>query len=100
VRELVNVTQDVSLLDPSTSTPATPRSRASTCVPEPGWPTAGRRAEAPEPRQAQQRQEQIQARPAQAAMIKARALTIDQLVEKYTRPAQGAISHDRTDPDA
>jgi hypothetical protein len=25
-------------------------------------------------------------------------LTIDQLVEKYTRPAQGAISHDRTDP--
>jgi hypothetical protein len=25
-------------------------------------------------------------------------LAIDQLVEKYTRPAQGAISHDRTDP--
>ncbi len=27
-------------------------------------------------------------------------LTPEQLVEKYTRPAQGAISHDRTYPDA
>jgi hypothetical protein len=26
-------------------------------------------------------------------------LAIDQLAEKYIRPAKGAISHDRTDPD-
>lgn len=75
VRELVNITQDQSLLDPFDFDVAIPEMARIGQVPE-AWMAdaqaiaAKRKGRA----QAQQRQEQIQAAPAQAAMIKARAV--------------------------
>jgi len=75
VRELVNVTQDVSLLDPFDFDTATPEIARINNVPE-AWMADQQSIAAKRKNRAaaQQRQEQIQAAPAQAAMIKARAV--------------------------
>jgi hypothetical protein len=75
VRELVNITQDQSLLDPFDFDTAIPEIAQIQNTPErwmanPQAMAQKRKARA----QAQQRQEQIQAAPAQAAIIKARAV--------------------------
>jgi hypothetical protein len=75
VRELVNVTQDTSLLDPFDFDAAIPEISRINNVPEawmadPQQIAVKRKSRAA----AQQRQEQIQAAPAQAAIIKARAV--------------------------
>jgi len=75
MRELVNITQDTSILDPFNFEAATPAIARINNVPE-AWMAddqqiaAKRKARAAQ----QQRQEQIQAAPAQAAIIKARAV--------------------------
>jgi hypothetical protein len=75
VRELVNVTQDVSLLDPFDFDTATPEIARINNVPE-AWMADGRAIAVKRQNRAkqQQKQEQIQAAPAAAAMIKARAV--------------------------
>lgn len=75
VRELVNVTQDPSLLDPFDFDTATPEIARINNVPE-AWMADDAKIAAKRKNRAaaQQRQEQIQAAPAQAAIIKARAV--------------------------
>lgn len=75
VRELVNVTQDASLLDPFNFPVAIPEIARINNTPEAWMDDAQGIAAKQKNRQAaQQRQEQIQAAPAQAAIIKARAV--------------------------
>jgi len=75
VRELVNVTQDQSLLDPFDFMTAIPEIARINNTPE-IWMADGQAIAAKQKARAQQaqRQEQIQAAPAEAAMIKARAV--------------------------
>ena len=75
VRELVNVTQDQSLLDPFDFPTAIPEIARINNTPE-AWMSDARsmQAKAQARAKAMQRQEQIQAAPAQAAIIKARAV--------------------------
>jgi hypothetical protein len=75
VRELVNITQDQSLLDPFNFKVAIPAISRINNVPE-QWmdDDQGMAQKAKARAAAQQRQESIQAAPAQAAMIKARAV--------------------------
>jgi hypothetical protein len=75
LREMVNVTQDQSLLDPLNFAVAIPEIARIQNVPE-RWMADEKQiaAKGKARAQAQQRQEQIQAAPAQAAMIKARAV--------------------------
>jgi hypothetical protein len=75
VRELVNITQDMSLLDPFDFDTAIPAISQINNVPE-LWMSDGQKiAQKRQARaQQQQKQEQIQAAPAQAAIIKARAV--------------------------
>jgi hypothetical protein len=84
VRELVNITQDMSLLDPFDFDTAIPEISRINNVPE-AWMADAQSIAAKRKNRAaaQQRQEQIQAAPAQAAMIKARA------VAAQAGPAQG-----------
>ena len=74
VKELVNITQDMSLLDPFDFPVAIPEIAQIQNVPE-RWMADPQKqqAKAKSRAQAQQRQEQIQAMPAQAAMLKAQA---------------------------
>jgi hypothetical protein len=75
VRELVNVTQDQSLLDPFNFPVAIPEIARINNTPEAWMDDAKGMANKAKARaQAQSRQEQIQAAPAQAAIIKARAV--------------------------
>ena len=75
VRELVNVTQDASLLDPFDFGTAIPEIARINSTPEIWMADQQQIAQKQKARaQAQQRQEQIQAAPAQAAIIKARAV--------------------------
>jgi Bacteriophage head to tail connecting protein len=74
VKELVNVTQDMSLLDPFDFPVAIPEIAQIQSVPERWMADAAKQAAKAKARaQNQQRQEQIQAMPAQAAMLKAQA---------------------------
>jgi hypothetical protein len=75
VRELVNITQDMSLLDPFDFDTATPEIARINNVPE-RWMADDDKIAAKRQNRAkqQQKQEAIQAAPAQAAMIKARAV--------------------------
>jgi len=75
VRELVNVTQDQSLLDPFDFDTATPEIAQINNVPE-RWMSDGQAIANKRKARAQQqaKQQAIQAAPAQAAMIKARAV--------------------------
>ena len=78
VRELVNVTQDMSLLDPFDFPVAIPDIARIQAVPERWMADDGKqKAKAMARAKAQQRQEQIQAAPAQAALIKARAVAAE-----------------------
>jgi hypothetical protein len=74
-RELVNVTQDPSLLDPYDFDVAIPRIAEINGVPE-SWMSDGQAIAAKRKARAdqQKQQQQIEAAPAQAAMIKARAV--------------------------
>jgi hypothetical protein len=84
VRELVNITQDASLLDPFDFGTAIPEISRINNVPEAWMADPQQIAQKQKARAAaQQRQEQIQAAPAEAAMIKARA------VAAKAGPAQG-----------
>jgi hypothetical protein len=75
VRELVNITQDQSLLDPFDFDTATPEIAQINNVPERWMANPDAIAEKRKARaQAQAKQQAIQAAPAQAAMIKARAV--------------------------
>lgn len=75
VRELVNVTQDQSLLDPFDFDTATPEIARINNVPEAWMADSQAIAKKRQNRaQAQKQQQDIQAAPAQAAMIKARAV--------------------------
>jgi hypothetical protein len=75
VRELVNVTQDASLLDPFDFGVAIPEISRINNVPEIWMADKNQIAAKQKARaQAQQRQEKIQAAPAEAAIIKARAV--------------------------
>ncbi len=75
VRELVNVTQDMSLLDPFNFEKIVPFISRNQQVPEELMATPDEIAQKARGRaQAQAKQEQIQAAPAAAAMIKARAV--------------------------
>lgn len=84
VRELVNITQDMSLLDPFDFDTAIPEISRINNVPE-AWMADPQAVAAKRKNRAaaQQRQEEIQAAPAQAAIIKARA------VAAKAGPAQG-----------
>lgn len=72
VKELVNITQDVSLLDPFDFETAIPQIAEINAVP-PSWMASPEKIEAKKANraQAQARQEAIQAGPAQAAVMKA-----------------------------
>jgi len=75
VRELVNVTQDASLLDPFNFPVAIPEIARINNTPEAWMDDAqGMARKAKARAAAQQREQQIQAAPAQAAIIKARAV--------------------------
>jgi hypothetical protein len=75
VRELVNITQDASLLDPFDFDTATPDIARINNVPEIWMADSQKIAQKRQNRARQQaRQEQIQAAPAEAAVIKARAV--------------------------
>jgi len=84
VRELVNITQDMSLLDPFDFDTAIPEISRINNVPE-AWMADPQAVAVKRKNRAaqQQRQEQIQAAPAEAAIIKARA------VAAKAGPAQG-----------
>jgi hypothetical protein len=73
-RELVNITQDMSLLDPYDFDKATPAIAAINGVPE-EWMADDKAVAAKRKNRAaaQQRQQEVQAAPAEAAMLKARA---------------------------
>jgi hypothetical protein len=74
VKEIVNITQDPSYLDPFNFNVAIPEIAKIQNVPESWMDDAqGIAAKRKQRAQSQQRQEQIQAMPAQAAMIKAQA---------------------------
>ena len=75
VRELVNITQDMSLLDPFDFDTAIPEISRINNVPE-VWMADDQKVAAKRQARAkqQQRQEQIQSAPAEAAIIKARAV--------------------------
>jgi hypothetical protein len=74
VKELVNITQDQSLLDPFNFDVAIPKIAQAGDVPE-SWMADAQSIQAKRQNRAkaQARQEQIQAMPAQAAMMKAQA---------------------------
>lgn len=74
VKELVNITQDTSLLDPFDFLPAVRGIAKTQAVPE-SWMATDQSIQQKQKNRAaaQQRQEQIQAMPAQAAMMKAQA---------------------------
>jgi hypothetical protein len=83
VREIVNVTQDASLLDPFDFPTAIPEIARIQAVPE-RWMADAQKQQLKQQARAEaaKRQEQIQAAPAQAAMIKARAVAAKSGIEQ------------------